>query len=99
MLTINGIYTDINESTYYVEVDEFKFYFSSNVYRDKFENRCESFCKEEQLKLELRYNAQIECKALMLFKLYSMIEKRGFRVEIDGIKLDDVPLFKIDYVI
>lgn len=100
MLTINGIWTDINESTYNYEVDNLKFYFSSTVYRDKFANRYQEFCLEEAKKLELKYGCEIECKPLMLMKLYTMIEKRGFRIEVDNCKvISSIPLFKIEYVI
>lgn len=99
MLTINGIYTDIYESTYYYEVGNMKFYFSSVVYRDKFAARYENFWLEEQKKLEVKFGCNIKCKSLMLMKLYTMIEKRGFRVEIDETRVDSIPLFKIDYVI
>ena len=99
MLTINGIYTDIYESTYSYKVDNMTFYFSSRVYCEKFEKRYETFWLEEQKKLELKYNASIKCKSLMLIKLYTMIEKRGFRVEIDDKNIENVPLFKIEYVI
>lgn len=99
MLTINGIYTDIFESTYSIKLDNMRFFFSSKVYKEKFEKRYESFCIEERRKLELKYGATIKCKSLMLIKLYTMIEKRGFRIEIDDKTLQDVPLFKIDYII
>lgn len=99
MLTINGIYTDIDESTYSLRVDNMRFFFSSQVYKTKFEKRYENFCLEETRKLELKYNAPIKCKQLMLIKLYTMIEKRGFRIEVDEKTLKDVPLFKIEYVI
>lgn len=99
MLTINGIYTDIYESTYSYKVDNIKFYFSSKVYCEKFEKRWEQFWLEETRKLELRYSANIKCKSLMLIKLYTMIEKRGFRVEIDDKVIENVPLFEIKYVI
>lgn len=99
MITINGIYTDIYESTYFYKVDNIKFYFSSKVYKEKFSKRYENFWLEEQKKLELKYNANIKCKSLMLIKLYTMIEKRGFRIEIDDKTIENVPLFKIEYVI
>lgn len=99
MVTINGIFTDIFESTYSYEIDNMKFYFSSTVYRDKFAKRFENFWLEEQKKLEVKFGCNIECKPLMLMKLYTMIEKRGFRVEIDGKIVDSIPLFKINYQI
>ena len=99
MLTVNGIYTDIYESTYSYKVDNIKFYFSSKVYCEKFASRWEQFWLEESRKLELRYNANIKCKPLMLIKLYTMIEKRGFRIEIDDKVIENVPLFEIKYVI
>lgn len=99
MLTINGIWTDIFESTYCYKVDNMKFYFTSTVYRDKFAKRYENFWLEEQKKLEVKFGCNINCKPLMLMKLYTMIEKRGFRVEIDSRTIHSIPLFKIDYVI
>lgn len=99
MLTINGIFTDINESTYNYKVDNMVFYFTSTVYRDKFAARYENFWLEEQKKLEVKFGCNINCKPLMLMKLYTSIEKRGFRVEIDDKLVDSIPLFNIDYVI
>ena len=52
-----------------------------------------------QIATSLKYNANIECKELMLIKLYTLIEKRGFRIVIDDKTIPDVPLFKINYVI
>lgn len=99
MLTINGIWTDIYESTYSYKVDNITFYFSSTVYRDKFAARYETFWLEEQKKLELKYGCNIKCKSLMLIRLYTLIEKRGFRIEINGKTIESIPLFKIEYVI
>ena len=99
MLTINGIFTDIYESTYNYKVDNMVFYFTSTVYRDKFAARYENFWLEEQKKLEVKFGCNINCKPLMLMKLYTSIEKRGFRVEIDNKLVDSIPLFNIDYVI
>ena len=99
MLTINGIFTDINESTYNYKVDNMVFYFTSTVYRDKFAARYQNFWLEEQKKLEVKFGCNINCKPLMLMKLYTSIEKRGFRVEIDDKLVDSIPLFNIDYVI
>lgn len=99
MLTINGIYTDINESTYNYKVDNLVFYFSSKMYRDKFITRSEAFYLEEQKKLELKLNTKVDCKAVMLIKLYTMIEKRGFRVLIDDKEISSIPRLKLNYVI
>ena len=99
MLTINGIWTDIYESNYNYKVDNITFYFSSTVYRDKFAARYENFWLEEQKKLELKYGCSIKCKPLMLIRLYTLIEKRGFRIEINGKTIESIPLFKIEYVI
>ena len=99
MLTVNGIYTDIYESTYYYDVDNIRFYFSSKVYCEKFAKRFNDYCINEGLKLDIRYNTNIDSKYLMLVKLYTMIEKRGFRIEIDGKKLENIPLFKVEYII
>ena len=99
MLTINGIYTDIKESTYHYKVDDIIFYFSSKMYRDKFITKSESFYLEDKKKLELKFNTSVECKVIMLIKLYTLIEKRGFRIQIDGQEISSIPRLKIDYVI
>ena len=99
MITINGIYNDIMESTYYSDQGKYRFYFSSPVYRQKFESRLESYCEIESKKLELKYHTPINFDELLMFNLYQNIEKRGFRVEVDSEVLKESPLFQLKSII
>ena len=99
MKTINGIYNDIMESDYYSDQGKYRFYFSSPVYRDKFESRLENYCEIESKKLELKYHTCINFDELLMFNLYQSIEKRGFRVEVDSIVLKESPLFQMNSIL
>ena len=81
MITAKGIYLDLNDSTYFYRVNDYKFYFSSKFYREKFIKEMNSYCKEEKIKLENRLKTSISNSSFLLFVLYSKIEKRGFRIE------------------
>lgn len=97
MRTINGIYNDINESEYVVRFRDYDFYFSSQVYAKKFQERINDYIKEESKKLELKYKSEIDSDILLMFTLYKLIEKRGFKVVCDsGRILENIPLFKVE---
>lgn len=81
MVTKNGIYHDLNETIYFYRLLNYKFYFSSKVYRDKFIARYPNFIKEESYKFKERFGFNLKNYDLFLFRLYSIIEKRGFLVE------------------
>lgn len=100
MITVNGIYNDIMESTYHVDITnddkEYKFYFSSQSYANKFSERYSDFINVENKKLELKYKALIKADLIFIFNLYQLIEKRGFRVEVDSKILKESPLFNLE---
>lgn len=81
MVTARGIYYDLNETIYYYKAYNYKFYFSSRRYRDKFIKVHEDYMKNEVLKFYQRYNIKLDDGIIFLFLLYSIIEKRGFMVE------------------
>ena len=83
------VYNDIDESTYLFSYNDMVFYFSSNFYKEKFENEYISFIKEETDKLRLKFKCNIEADYMILLLLYKKIEKRGFRVEYKNIRLSD----------
>lgn len=87
------------ESDYVSVIGNYKFYFSSDVYRYKFEERIEEYCTNESKKLELKLNCNIDFTELLIFNLYQHIEKRGFRVEIRDKVLKQPPLFQVVSVI
>lgn len=99
MKTINGIYNDIMESDYYSDQGKYRFYFSSQVYKQKFESRLHTYIENESKKLELKYQTNVNFDELLTFKLYQYIEKRGFRVEVDSKVLKESPLFQLNSII
>lgn len=99
MVTVNGIFNDIDESTYFSEVDNYKFYFSSLSYKNKFETRLAEYITTEEKKLELKFNTKINAKLLLMFDLYRKLEKRGFRVENNSKVLKESPLFNLELII
>ena len=89
----NTIYYNIEDSNYFVEYEnKYRFYFSSQYYKDKFTNRLEDFIDTENYKLKARFNLELDFKEMLLFHLYQRIEKRGFRIE----HLDDTKWAKIN---
>lgn len=85
-----GVYNDINLSTYNLKFNfgiyEYNIYFSSKFYKNKFKNNYEQYVENEYLKIKNRYNinekmADIEeLKKILIFDLYSRIEKRGIKI-------------------
>ncbi len=84
MQTIRGIYNNLNESTYDYAYNGIKYYFSSKVYMEKFINRLEPFIDEELGKMQVKFKTKICGDNVFAIKLYTLIEKRGFLVEING---------------
>lgn len=77
--TRKGIYLDLKDSDYFYRVGDLKFYFSSQIYREKFIRKYEEYAREEKRKVELKYGINLPSK-LFYFRIYSKIETRGFRV-------------------
>lgn len=77
MKTRRGIYYDLEESPYITKFRDFRFYFSSEFYRNKFETNLRDYIKEETLKLKKRYKVKIDFTDILAFNLYKRIEKRG----------------------
>lgn len=81
-----GVYSDIEESTYYYERDNFRYYFTSEFYKNNFIKKIDFYVCEEFRKLRNRYSIDedlIETETIRLilkFNLYKKIEKRGFRI-------------------
>lgn len=77
---MNKIYQDINESNIYIQIGSYKFYFSSDFLKEKFLRLKDNFIKEESLKLNNRYEIELNCTDYLLISLYKKVEKRGFKV-------------------
>lgn len=75
------IYNDIEDSTYYLEVGKLRLYFSSEFNLNRFSRNFENYIKEENLKIENKYQVNLLANYYLLISYYKKIEKRGFRVE------------------
>lgn len=74
------IYIDINESTFVFELENIKFYFSSDFYLQKYKKEYRSYVKNQQNKLKLQLMCNISAEYIFMINLYKKIEKRGFKV-------------------
>lgn len=83
----HGIYNDITMSDYIVEVDPFVFYFSSEYYRRKFYDLYEDEMDNFNLKYKQMYRGKysLDMTTLSLLRLYTLIEKRGFYIKVNGV--------------
>lgn len=80
------IYYELEESDYYADFKQFRFYFSSQIVQEKFKYGVEPYLHSEYAKLKYRYSInekQVEVetlKLILLLNFYKKLEKRGFRV-------------------
>lgn len=82
MKTYYGIFLDLEESTYIADVENFKFYFSSEKTLKKFLTNIEDYEKASKLRIRTALNLGIfDSSVVFAFSYYSMLEKRGFKVE------------------
>lgn len=77
MKTRRGIYYDLEESPYITKFRDYRFYFSSEFYRNKFETNLLDYIKEETTKIKKKYQVNIDFTDILAFNLYRRIEKRG----------------------
>lgn len=77
MKTRRGIYYNLEESPYITKFRDFKFYFSSQFYRNKFEVLLPDYIKAETEKFNHKFNVNINIEDILSFNLYRKIEKRG----------------------
>ena len=80
MKTINGIYLDLKESEYKLNYNGLIYYFSSELYMNKFKNNVKQFIVEETAKLKTKYKINIYFDTMLTISYYKKIEKRGFRI-------------------
>lgn len=88
MKTKNGIYLDLSESEYYVETKEYIIKFSSEKYKEKFENGYKNYINEELIKFRIKYKILLtndlekELEKHFIRAYYEKIETRGSYIKI-----------------
>lgn len=77
---MKNVYNIIDESPFYFDKKGLRMYFSSEFNRKRFKEAYEKFIKEENIKLNNRYNFRVDLSLPLLLSYYQRIEKRGFRI-------------------
>jgi YHS domain-containing protein len=90
MKTKRGIYLDIKESDYSITLEGMTFYFSSMFYLNNFKDEIENEISVFNVRINNVYKNKfdLQMNKLALIRLYELIEKRGFRVNIQGVEVD-----------
>ena len=76
----NKIYLDLKETEYMITLSGMTFYFSSKLYLKKFIDNVNNYIKQENIKLCIRYNLNIDLSLFLMILLYRKIENRGFMI-------------------
>lgn len=89
-MTRNGVFYNLDESFYKVELDDtgLTFVFSSLLHKNKFLEEYEDFRKKINKSLSQRFNLPIEQKLIADLTLYKKIENRGFKVTAKGVSFE-----------
>lgn len=95
-MRLGKIYYNIKESEYKIDYLNFTFYFSSLLYKRKFENELKYYIKDETFKIRTKYFINIDIDEYLALSLYKKIEKRGFNVLYKGLSIDENINFKIN---
>lgn len=83
----NIVYYELEDSPFFLRIDDFMFYFSSKFYMDKFNSEYKEYIRNETLKLNVRYKMIVYADEMLLLSFYKNIEKRGFKVKYKGVEL------------
>ena len=84
----NIVCYELEDSPFFLRMNDFMFYFSSKFYKDKFEKEYKEYLRSETLKLNVRYKMIVDADEMLLLSFYKMIEKRGFKVMYKGVNLE-----------
>lgn len=78
----------LEDSPFFLKVDDFMFYFTSKFYMDKFKREYQDYIRDETLRLNVKYKMIVYAHEMLLLSFYKMVEKRGFKVQYKGVDLD-----------
>ena len=84
----NIVCYELEDSPFFLRIDDFMFYFSSSFYKDKFEDGYKEYIRSETLKLNVRYKMIVDADEMLLLSFYKMVEKRGFKVKYKGNEIE-----------
>ena len=84
----NIVCYELEDSPFFLRIDDFMFYFSSSFYKNKFEDGYKEYIRSETLKLNVRYKMIVDADEMLLLSFYKMVEKRGFKVKYKGNEIE-----------
>lgn len=84
MKSRNGIYYSLDESDYILQFNNIKYVFSSPTVMNKFYMRRKKHQEEFNAYMSAKYGMRFELEELADIILYSKMEKRGFKIIING---------------
>ena len=80
MKTAKGIYLNLFDSDYFIDIEGLRFFFSSEFNKRRFDNNVLQYIEEENLKIINKYHVDITLNLFLMISYYKKIEKRGFRI-------------------
>ena len=83
----NGVYHNIDDSTYFHIIDDMVYYFVSENNRDRFVERYKTNRTKISTSLSNRFKVRFSANALSDLRTYLEIEKKGFYVLKGGERL------------
>lgn len=89
---------NLNKSNYYTQYSSYKFYFSSQFNKNRFDKQVQDFVTNENCKLKSRYNCEINAEIMLAISLYRKLEKRGFYI-LNGCNLPLSKNYTIEMVV
>lgn len=78
-MTRNGVEYDLTKTPYFVESDNWIFYFSSKYYQGLFSERLGKYLDEYNNRLKRYLGYDVRCHSIAELKCYLSVEKRGCR--------------------
>lgn len=84
----NIVCYELEDSPFFLRIDDFMFYFSSSFYKKKFEEEYKDYLRCETLKLNVKYKMIVYADEMLLLSFYKMVEKRGFKVKYKGVEIE-----------
>ena len=84
----NIVFYELENSPFFLRIEDFMLYFSSDFYKKKFEEGYKDYIRNETLKLNVRYKMIVYADEMLLLSFYKTIEKRGFKVKYKGEEIE-----------
>ena len=86
----------LEDSPFFLRINDFMFYFTSKFYMDKFNKEYKDYIRDETLRLNVRYKMMGYADEMLLLSFYKIIEKRGFKVLFLGKEIKENESFSIN---